>query len=64
MARIGDFTAADGFRQGNDETQEVFRSRGVVEFADIIGGSDFFGWDLEMERRSDGGDLLGLRDRS
>lgn len=64
MAGIGDFTAADRFRQGDDETQEVFRSRGVVEFADIIRGSDFFGWDLEMERRSNGGDFLGLRDRS
>lgn len=61
MARIGEFTASDGFGQGDDEAEEVFATCGVVEFADIFWGCDFFGWGLEVERRSDGGDFLGLR---
>ena len=61
MAWIGDFMATNGFGQGNDEAEEVFESWGVMEFADIVGGCDFFGWGLEVERRSYGGDFLGLR---
>lgn len=56
--------AADGLGQGDDEAEEVLGSWGVVEFANVFRGCDFLRWGLEVERRGDGDDLLGLRDRS
>ncbi len=56
--------AANGFGESDDEAKEVFTGIGVVEAAEIVGGLDDFGWDLEMVRRGDEWDLLGLWDRS
>lgn len=53
----------DGFGEGDDEAEEVLAGIGVDEVADVVGRLDFFRGGLEVERRSDCGDLLGLWDR-
>lgn len=53
----------DGFGEGDDEAEEVLAGIGVDEVADVVGGLNFFGGCLEVERGSDCGDFLGLGDR-
>lgn len=60
---VGYFLAANGFREGDHEAEEVFAGIGVVEAANVVGGLDFFGGGLEIEGGRDWGDRLGLRNR-
>lgn len=60
---IGDFPGADGYRECDDEAKEVLSGIGVMEVADVVGGVDFLGRDLEVVGRRDGEDLLRLRHR-
>lgn len=64
MARIRYFMTADGFRKSNNEAEEVLPRIGFVEAANIIGGLNFLRGSLEVIRRRNSRDLLGLRDGS
>ena len=54
---------ANGLGESDDKAEEDFAGIGVLEAVDIFGGLDFFGWGLEMVRRGDEWDLLGMWDR-
>lgn len=54
------FVAANGLREGDDETEKVFAGVGVVE---VIEGLDCFGWGLELVGRRDEWDLLSMTDK-
>ncbi|GFY89062.1 phosphotyrosyl phosphatase activator (PTPA) family protein [Actinidia rufa] len=63
VAGVGEFVAADGVAEGDDESEEVGGRVGIEEVADVDRGADAFGRELELVGGEDGGDFLGLRDR-
>lgn len=63
MALIGYFAAAEGFGEGDNEAKKVFAGEGVVEVANIIGGVNALGGDVEVVGWGQNGNLLSLWNR-
>lgn len=62
MAGIGELARFDGFRQGDDEAEEVAEGGGGVENGEVIRGADSLGGGGELVGESEGFHPLGVGD--